>query len=529
MPRPTGTSGPSPSRTARRPTTGCRSSAARPGNGTRAAANTTCTISSPSSPTSISTTAPCRMRCSRPCASGWSAASTASASTRSISISTPQGSKTIRRCPKASATPRSRRRSTPTTSRTTSTTRAGRRTSSSCAASAALLDEYPAAAAVGEVGDAQRGLEVVAAYTSGGDRVHMCYSFDFLGAGKTVGRQGPFDSRNLRQGRQRRLVVLGASPTTTWCAMPRAGATASPTSTAYLKVISALLMSLRGSVCIYQGEELGLDEAELRFEDLQDPYGIRFWPEFKGRDGCRTPMVWEKAAPNAGFSDGKPWLPVPADHLRKAVDAQAGDPGSMLEHYRRFLAFRRSHPAFAKGDIEFLAADGETLAFTRREGNEQIVCAFNLGHKPAMIDLGSGGKLSPLEGHGFAAHAEDGKIRLGALSGLVRPQGLDRTNRIERKEISGEENGGSHPQGHQEGLRQPAHSPRHRPRHQIGRVHRVRRSIGLRQVDPAADRSPGSRRSPRGRCRSPAKWSTTCRRRSAASPWCSSPMRSTRT
>ena len=80
--------------------------------------------------------------------------------------------------------------------------------------------------------------------------------------------------------------------------------------TAYLKVISALLMSLRGSVCLYQGEELGLGEADLNFDDLRDPYGIRFWPEFKGRDGCRTPMVWDDNETNAGFSTGRPWLPV---------------------------------------------------------------------------------------------------------------------------------------------------------------------------------------------------------------------------
>ena len=172
--RPTGTSGPTPSRTARRPTTGCRSSAARPGSGTRGAGSTTCTISSPSSRTSTSTTAPCRTRCSTTCASGWSAASTASASTRSTSISIRPGSRTIRRCPRASATTRSRRRSIPTISRTTSTTRASRRTSTSCERFRALLDEYPAAAAVGEVGDAQRGLEVVAAYTAGGDSACRC-------------------------------------------------------------------------------------------------------------------------------------------------------------------------------------------------------------------------------------------------------------------------------------------------------------------------------------------------------------------
>ncbi len=59
------------------------------------------------------------------------------------------------------------------------------------------------------------------------------------------------------------------------------------------RMFATLIMCLRGSVCIYQGEELGLPEADVAFEDLQDPYGIEFWPEFKGRDGCRTPMVWD--------------------------------------------------------------------------------------------------------------------------------------------------------------------------------------------------------------------------------------------
>jgi alpha-glucosidase len=120
-------------------------------------------------------------------------------------------------------------------------------------------------------------------------------------------------------------------------------AASEPDKQAYLKVVSALLMSLRGSVCLYQGEELGLTEAELAFEDLQDPYGIRFWPEFKGRDGCRTPMVWDSTArPMAASRPAKPWLPVPKNHLPLAVNTQQGDEASLLEHYRRILGFRAS-------------------------------------------------------------------------------------------------------------------------------------------------------------------------------------------
>jgi alpha-glucosidase len=172
-------------------------------------------------------------------------------------------------------------------------------------------------------------------------------------------------------------------------------------------------MSLRGSVCLYQGEELGLTEADLAFEDLRDPYGIRFWPEFKGRDGCRTPMVWQAGAKNGGFSTAKPWLPVPAEHLAWAVDTQQGDENSLLEHYRRFLAFRRAHPALVKGDIEFLPSEGDTIAFTRGYGNERLVCVFNLGRRPAAVDLGADVKVLPLAGHGFAGAAEAGRVQLG--------------------------------------------------------------------------------------------------------------------
>ena len=74
------------------------------------------------------------------------------------------------------------------------------------------------------------------------------------------------------------------------------------------------MSSLRGSVCLYQGEELGLDEADIAFEDLRDPYGVAFWPSFKGRDGCRTPMPWDDSD-TAGFTTGLPWLPIPAEHV----------------------------------------------------------------------------------------------------------------------------------------------------------------------------------------------------------------------
>ena len=79
------------------------------------------------------------------------------------------------------------------------------------------------------------------------------------------------------------------------------------------KLAAAMLLSFPGSVCLYQGEELGQTETELEFAELTDPPGIRFWPDYKGRDGCRTPMVWESGTnTQGGFTTGTPWLPVKA-------------------------------------------------------------------------------------------------------------------------------------------------------------------------------------------------------------------------
>ncbi|HEY4191184.1 MAG TPA: alpha-glucosidase [Mesorhizobium sp.] len=277
----------------------------------------------------------------------------------------------------------------------------------------ALLDEYPAAAAVGEVGDSQRGLEVVAAYTAGGKRVHMCYAFDFLAPEK-------INSVKVREVLES-FTRVASDGWACWAfsnhdVMRHASrwAAGEADMNAYLKVISALLLSLRGSVCLYQGEELGLGEADLAYEDLRDPYGIRFWPEFKGRDGCRTPMVWDVAATNGGFSDARPWLPVPAEHLAKAVGAQQGDHTSLLEHYRRFLTFRRSHPVLVKGDIEFMDSPEGTVLFTRRTGNDQMLCAFNLGVSAATVDLNATGPFQPLTGHGFGGQQVGTKISLGS-------------------------------------------------------------------------------------------------------------------
>jgi alpha-glucosidase len=151
------------------------------------------------------------------------------------------------------------------------------------------------------------------------------------------------------------------------------------------KVMLALLASLRGTLLLYQGEELGLPEVDLRRDQLKDPVGDLYYPLFKGRDGCRTPMPWDAAKPNLGFSTGTPWLPLGPEHTRLAVSEQEKDPASALAFTRKLLAARKDHPALRNGSLELLPGRG--LAFARQNGEEKLVCAFNLTDAGMALDL----------------------------------------------------------------------------------------------------------------------------------------------
>ena len=266
----------------------------------------------------------------------------------------------------------------------------------------ALLDRYPATTSVGEIGDGARSLKTMAAYTSGGDKLHMCYTFDFLGP--------IFSAAHFRE----RIAAFEAMAGDAWPCWAFSNhdverhvsrwASAVSADQDHLAVLAAaILLSLRGSVCMYQGEELGLGEAQLRFEDLADPYGIRFWPEFKGRDGCRTPMVWESNAPNAGFTQGTPWLPVSPPHVARAANREAGDPQSVLARYRQLIAFRKAHTALRSGTIVLTDAPADVLAFVREAAGERVFCAFNLGRAEASVTAPGGAKITALAGHGFTS------------------------------------------------------------------------------------------------------------------------------
>jgi alpha-glucosidase len=272
-----------------------------------------------------------------------------------------------------------------------------------------LMDRYPDAATLGEI-SSEDSLATMAEYTRPG-RLHMGYSFELL--------TDDFSAAHIRG----TVQALEAQMTDGWPCWAISNHDVERVLTRWgrdqpspqlANLLAAMVCSLRGSVCVYQGEELGLTEAELPYESLQDPYGIAFWPQFKGRDGCRTPMPWNDADAHAGFSRGMPWLPVPQEHRALAVSRQDADPHSVLNGFRAFMRWRKSQPALRWGDIAFIDTAEPVLAFTRHLDGQTVLVVFNLAGAPIDIHLPATlGQPRPLDGHGLLqGHVDGGQLRL---------------------------------------------------------------------------------------------------------------------
>ncbi|WP_424927707.1 alpha-glucosidase family protein [Amaricoccus tamworthensis] len=278
----------------------------------------------------------------------------------------------------------------------------------------ALVDEYDGRTLVGEVGDTrERSMGIMGDYTSGGDKLHMAYSFDMLGPDYSAGHFRSLVTRFFNRASDgwpcwsfsNHDVVRHA---TRW-------AENADTHDGLVKQALALLLSLRGSVCLYQGEELGLTETALEFEELTDPPGIRFWPDYKGRDGCRTPIPWEADKPHGGFSEVKPWLPVKPPQLARSVDSVEADPNGSLAFYREMMRFRKSRPELITGDIRFLETEEPVLAFIRSTDATRTAVVLNLS--PLEIDL-------EIEGLNLMPNAPVQAAKTGEGSLILGPNGF---------------------------------------------------------------------------------------------------------
>jgi len=249
-----------------------------------------------------------------------------------------------------------------------------------------LLDQYPDTMAVGEIGD-DNMVDVMTAYTTD-NRLHCAYSFELL----TEDCSADFIRDIVK--RSDTLIHQGwACWSTSNHDVPRVmtrwnhGDFTQQQKIARARLFWLMQFALRGNCCIYQGEELGLEEIELEYHELKDPYGINLWPEFKGRDGCRTPMPWEASADHAGFSTATPWLPVRDSHAELAVDRCEADKTSLLHDFRALTKWKSEYPELSMATVKMIDNTGDLLVFERELDSKKLLCVLNMGGSEASLDI----------------------------------------------------------------------------------------------------------------------------------------------
>lgn len=238
-----------------------------------------------------------------------------------------------------------------------------------------VCDSYGAIFTVAEVGG-DIAEEEMKAFTAGETHLNSAYGFDFLYAEKLSpqfvtqavakwpdepGMGWPswaFENHDAPRAVSR------------WCTPDEREA--------FARAKALLFATLRGNIIIYQGEELGLSQVDIPFEQLQDPEAIANWPLTLSRDGARTPMPWLAQSDEGGFTTGAPWLPLGEDNLARAVDLQEADPGSLLNLTRNLLSLRRQHPALRLGSFTVVHADDNLLIVRRLHERQSLVALFNL-------------------------------------------------------------------------------------------------------------------------------------------------------
>ena len=256
-----------------------------------------------------------------------------------------------------------------------------------------VADSYDDRFLMGEVdGDNDDAVKVSQTFTQDG-RLHATYNFDLLEwDGLTVdgmkqaishavtafngtGRLSfAFSNHDVPRSATRQLARLGVSEAD---------------QQALQLLLLKLEISLIGSTCIYQGEELALQDIDdIPLDRMQDPWGIEFAPAFAGRDTCRTPMVWEKGQPNGGFSNANDtWLPVAERHLQRAALDEAKRPESIYNKLAEFLRWRKSQPAMMQANQMGPVSGGpREIIFERISEAQTLRCRFDFDTLTASFE-----------------------------------------------------------------------------------------------------------------------------------------------
>ncbi len=274
-----------------------------------------------------------------------------------------------------------------------------------------LLNGYDAVFTVAEVGGAESDGEMKA-FTANDAHFSSAYGFDYLYADQLTPAlvKSASEAWPAEQGVGWPSWALSNHDAPRW--ISRWAPTAHRD--AYARMVLLLFMCLRGNVILWQGEELGQTQVDIPFELLQDPEAIRNWPLTLSRDGSRTPMPWEAGAAHCGFSTATPWLPLGADHAALAVDQQELNSASLLHWTRQVIALRDAEAALKWGELSVEAATDDILIFSRTDGNERRICAFNFGAHDAIwpVSAPNGGVIKISTGNATLQ-------QLPAYSGIV--------------------------------------------------------------------------------------------------------------
>jgi alpha-glucosidase len=269
----------------------------------------------------------------------------------------------------------------------------------------ATTDAYDGRVLIGEI---YLPVERLVAYYGTPDRpgVHLPYNFGLIHV--------PWDAGRIRD------VIAGYEAALPGHAWPNwvlgnhdQSRIATRVGAAQARVAAMLLLTLRGTPTVYQGDEIGM-------ADVPVPPGRRADPAEPSRDPARSPMRWSPA-PNGGFTIGEPWLPMAASDPGRSVEEQRDDPGSMLSLHRRLLALRRAEPALAVGGLELLPAPDGVVAYRRASAGYSLDVVLNLTSHAVEVELPGppGRRLSASTIPGRAGARIEGRLRLGADEGVV--------------------------------------------------------------------------------------------------------------
>ena len=187
------------------------------------------------------------------------------------------------------------------------------------------------------------------------------------------------------------------------------------------RVAAMLLLTLRGTPTLYYGDEIGMHDVEIPPEKVQDPFEKNVPGRGLGRDPQRTPMQWS-AAKNAGFTAGKPWLPIAEDYAQINVEAERDDPFSILSLYMQLINVRRGEPALEVGELERIDTAGDLLTYIRRDGESAFLVALNFGSEPQVIDISAkagGGRITLSTGLDRAGESVRGILHIHPDEGLL--------------------------------------------------------------------------------------------------------------